>query len=92
MNTEDQIAALLAEAAPLRLLDDEEAEKAGLPALVDRINALRAAPPAVVSWPDVDPAAAGIKIQIAAQPAELPKRRPGRPRNIEAVVEGQDTP
>lgn len=91
MNTEDQIAVLLAEAAPLRLLDDEAAEAAGLPALVDRINALRAAP-AVVSWPDVDPAAAGIKIQISAQPAELPKRRPGRPRNIEAVVEGQDTP
>jgi len=41
MTLEDQIAALLAEAEPLRCLPDEEAEAKGLPALVDRINALR---------------------------------------------------
>jgi hypothetical protein len=87
MNTEDQITALLAEAAPLRLLDDEAAEAAGLPALVDRINALRAQ--SVVAWmpPELDPQAAAMNMQIAQQPAELPKRRPGRPRT---VVEGQD--
>lgn len=45
MTLEDQIAALLAQAEPLRALPDEEAEAAGLPALVDRINALRALPP-----------------------------------------------
>lgn len=42
MTLEAQIAALLAEAEPLRCLPDEEAEAQGLPALVDRINALRA--------------------------------------------------
>lgn len=42
MNIEDQIADLLAEAAPLRLLPDDEAEAKGLPALVDKINRLRA--------------------------------------------------
>ena len=87
MNTEDQITALLAEAAPLRLLPDEEAEAAGLPKLVDRINALRAQPVAAWVSPEPDPAAAAIKHELAAQPAELPKRRPGRPRS---VVEGQD--
>lgn len=39
---EDQIAELLAKAEPLRALPDLEAEKRGLPELVDRINALRA--------------------------------------------------
>ena len=45
MTIEEQITALLAEAEPLRLLPDPEAEAAGLPALVDRINKLRALPP-----------------------------------------------
>lgn len=45
MTVEEKIAALLAEAAPLRLLPDDEAEEKGLPALVDQINALRALPP-----------------------------------------------
>ena len=42
MTLQDQIDALLAEAAPLRLLPDDEAEAKGLPALVDKINRLRA--------------------------------------------------
>lgn len=42
MTLEDQIAALLAKAEPLRALPDEEAEAAGLPKIVDAINALRA--------------------------------------------------
>ena len=45
MTIEDQIAALLLEAEPLRLLPEDEKEAAGLPALVDRINRLRALPP-----------------------------------------------
>lgn len=39
---EDQIAALLAEAAPLRLLSGDSPDAAPLGAIVDRINALRA--------------------------------------------------
>jgi hypothetical protein len=42
MTVEDQIAALLAQAEPLRALPDDEAEAKGLPALVEQINALRA--------------------------------------------------
>ena len=42
MNLQEQIEALLAKAAPLRLLADDEAEAAGLPEMVNRINALRA--------------------------------------------------
>jgi hypothetical protein len=45
MTVQEQIDALLAEAAPLRLLADDEAEQKGLPKMVDRINALRALPP-----------------------------------------------
>lgn len=41
MTIEDQIAALIAEAEPLRLLPDVEAESMGLPGIVDKINALR---------------------------------------------------
>ena len=41
MTIEDQIAALLAEAEPLRLLPDDEAESMGLPGIVEMINALR---------------------------------------------------
>lgn len=41
MTIEDQITALLAKAEPLRCLPDEEAEARGLPAIVDKINALR---------------------------------------------------
>lgn len=41
MNIEDHIADLLAEAAPLRLLADDEAEEKGLPKLVEQINWLR---------------------------------------------------
>jgi hypothetical protein len=42
MTHQDEIDALLTEAAPLRLLPDDEAEAKGLPALVDKINRLRA--------------------------------------------------
>ena len=41
MTLEDQIAALVAQAEPLRALPDDEAEARGLPALVEKINWLR---------------------------------------------------
>ena len=55
MNIEDRITAMAAEAAPLRLLPDDEAEIAGLPVLVDRINALRALQAQGVSEVDDEP-------------------------------------
>jgi hypothetical protein len=45
MTIEEQIAELLAKAAPLRLLPDDQAEEKGLPGIVGQINALRALPP-----------------------------------------------
>lgn len=41
MTIEEQIAALLAKAEPLRYLPDHEQERQGLPGIVDQINALR---------------------------------------------------
>lgn len=73
---EDQIAALLAKAAPLRLLEDDDDAKRPLTAIVDQINAMRALPPEVaevVTEPDA--------------PVEVPARR-GRPPK--AAVEGAD--
>lgn len=43
MTLEEQILALCSDAAPLRLLDDEQQEAQGLPGIVNKINALRAA-------------------------------------------------
>lgn len=75
MTIQEQIDALLAEAAPLRLLPDDEAEAKGLPALVDRINALRKLPIEVAA-PVVEP----------APPVEAAvKRGPGRPKKDEAA-------
>lgn len=79
---EEQIAALLAQAEPLRSLDDEDAERMGLPALVERINSLReqqakdahAGFLRAVLAPEPDPEA----------PAVIEKRRPGRPRKVDA--------
>ena len=56
MTIEDQIAALAAEAEPLRLLPDDEAESMGLPGIVDMINALRAEQAAGVAMVYVEPA------------------------------------
>lgn len=67
MTVQDQIDALLAEAAPLRLLPDDEAEEKGLPKLVDRINALRAMPL------DAE----------AVEPDPVVKRGPGRPKKAD---------
>lgn len=75
MTIEDQIAELLVQAAPLRLLPDDESEAAGLPKLVDRINALRAVRTSVV---EIAPPAVVV-------PAEPAKRGPGRPKKYEAA-------
>ena len=100
MTIEDQIAALIAEAAPLRLLPDEQAEAKGLPRIVDAINALRAAQAggqadADVIAPDhklfLSYDEAGIeadKATFEAEREEAKKRRPGRPRKTPA--EGAD--
>lgn len=74
MTLEDQIAALLAEAEPLRCLDDDDPKKEALGPLVDRINALRAMESAY---------AAGqyrVVEELGDAPQEIqePKRR-GRP-------------
>jgi hypothetical protein len=88
---EDQIAELLAQAEPLRALPDLEAEKQGLPALVDRINALRAvqaldalAPPKErmgnggSAWDIVEGPAPVVLAEVDA-PIEAPARKkPGR--------------
>jgi hypothetical protein len=76
MNIEDQIADLLAEAAPLRLLPDDEAEAKGLPALVDKINCLRAKQ----SRDPFLPPEATIE---GADSAESVKRGPGRPKKAD---------
>lgn len=80
MNIEDRIAALVAEAEPLRLLPDDEAESMGLPGIVDMINALRAEQTRGVAIvpqpPEIDPMAPDVGDQTPA----LPVRRPGRPK------------
>jgi hypothetical protein len=78
MTVEEKIAALLAEAAPLRALPDDEAEAKGLPALVDKINALRAEQsraPVVASVASIEGA--------ESADAEPVKRGPGRPRKAD---------
>ena len=78
MNIEDQIADLLAVAAPLRLLPDDEAEAKGLPALVDTINRLRARQardPFTVSDATIE-GADGVE-------PEPVKRGPGRPKKAD---------
>lgn len=81
MTIEDKITALLAEAAPLRLLPDAEAESMGLPGIVDMINALRAEQAGGVAFPvsvpEVDPLA-----PVLDMTPSLPVRRPGRPKKV----------
>lgn len=96
MTIEDQITALLAQAEPLRLLPDVEAEAKGLPRIVDAINALRAAQSSgsyvreieVAPHVDTSPAHQAVVSAIASEPEPLPARRPGRPRKTPA--EGAD--
>ena len=84
MTIQAKIDALLAQAAPLRLLPDIEAERLGLPGIVDAINALRALP--VDAEPDQ---AAPVAVEPAPAVAPAPvKRAPGRPRK--ATIEGAD--
>jgi hypothetical protein len=80
MTLESQITALLAEAEPLRLLPDEEAEARGLPALVERINLLR-------GMQMTQGAALQSLADSTQEIGDLPKRR-GRPPK--ARQEGAD--
>lgn len=74
MTVEDQIAELLAEAAPLRLMADDTPEAARLGAIVDKINALRARQSG-------EPVAAVNAVVDGAESVEEPaKRGPGRPK------------
>ena len=82
MTIENQIAALLAQAEPLRLLPDAEGESMGLPGVVEQINALRAeqtnTAKAVFDAPEIDPQAPSADELGDA----LPLRRPGRPKKV----------
>ena len=84
MTIEEQITALLTEAEPLRLLPDPEAEAAGLPALVEKINWLRKCQSL---GHDEVVVAGGLYESISVPPhAGIPttgKRGPGRPRKAE---------
>jgi hypothetical protein len=80
MTLQDQIEALLAEAAPLRLMADDTPEAAKLGRLVDKINALRAQQsceaPVVVNA-----AVEGAEsVDEPTEPTEPVKRSPGRPK------------
>lgn len=88
MTIEDQITALLAEAAPLRCLPQDDPAALPLAGIIDEINRLRAiqagAPVrAEPAPPEHDPEAP----VVLAHDAPLPKRRPGRPK---ATPEGAD--
>lgn len=79
-----ELNALLSKATELRLLPDEEAEKAGLPAIVDRINHLRALGLEVSEQLDaaIDEKHESEFAEIQAQVAPV-KRGPGRPRKVQ---------
>ena len=75
MNIEDQITELLAEATPLRILDDDDPLKVQLTKIVDKINALRAKQANEVPVV-IEPTVEGAD----AKPDEPVKRGPGRPK------------
>lgn len=78
MTIEEQIAALLAKAEPLRALPAEDAEAAGLGKLVEQVNRLRAHQ----AKGDVGPI---TEIMPMVEGADaVVKRGPGRPRKVEA--------
>lgn len=72
MSLDEQIEGLLRQAEPLRALSDEAAEAAGLPKLIERINALRVGERFV---PEDERVA-----RFMASMLTEPKRGPGRPR------------
>lgn len=77
MTLEAQITALLAEAEPLRGLEDDDPAKRQLSKLVDRVNQLRAQQALL---PQVDDAEAWFAAEISLL---QPKRR-GRPPMVRA--------
>jgi hypothetical protein len=83
MTIDQQIAELMAQAEPLRLLDPQKAEEAGLGVIVDRINALRAESVADRM------ADAVMEFKSEAHPTAVtsavliePRRKPGRPAKV----------
>lgn len=81
MTLQAKIDALLAKAEPLRALDPEEAEAAGLPLLVDAINNLRELQ--AMGREVLDEAIAEsheAEFEAVADSVNPPKRGPGRPR------------
>ena len=84
MTGPEELAALLAKAEPLRALDAEAQEAAGLGRIVDRINALRAA--GVEVRAELDAAIAErdeAEFAAAADSVNPPKRKPGRPKKAD---------
>lgn len=83
MTREDKINALLDEATPLRALPAEAQDAAGLGAIVDRINALRAEQAA--GRDELDEAIAErdeAEFTATAASVSPPKRGPGRPKKV----------
>lgn len=79
MEIEAKIAALLAEAEPLRCLDEDDEAKRPLAGIVDQINALRAqqtAPVAIQEVEEGSDAPESVQSEATAQP------RRGRPRKV----------
>lgn len=76
MTQDQEIADLLAQAEPLRLLEDDDPAKAELGPLVDRINALRNPPLKATPPPDIDPEAEAFKATMT--------KSLGRPRKAVA--------
>jgi hypothetical protein len=77
LTLEAQITALLAEAEPLRGLDDDDPAKRPLAKMVERINSLRAQQ---ALMPQVD----GAEAWFAAELALLQPKRRGRPPMVRA--------
>ena len=82
MSLEDDIQALLAQAEPLRCLDDDDPDKEALGPLVDRINALRAKQALLAVHP------AGEIVMLLPSTDPMVRKKPGRPPK--AKQEGAD--
>lgn len=78
MTLQDRIEELLAEAAPLRELDEDDPAKAPLAGLVDQINALRAEQASAPAHELL----ATIVTPVEGADAQ-PKRGPGRPKKAD---------
>ena len=81
MTLQAKIDALVAQAAELRLLPEDEAEAKGLPTLVDAINNLRELQAmGREALEEAQAAAHEAEFAETAESVNPPKRGPGRPR------------